>query len=331
MADPNPHRQGARVLAFACYIVAGFVLLAGVFFTLAGALADLPQPPRGHITNERMAVMMASMFTIIALLIVLFGWRVQSLFGQPKRQEKLRAKSAVGCLRLGSLGCGLWSLPATLTVLFTGALPFGEPAGPKEIFVGTSGSLLAVILMLSAARFISKNFVLPNPAEVRRAFQAYLERVEPRLPDMADPETRAYVQEQTMEVLAKLDTTFKGILLDYLSQSKLLNGPTRIVLRDADFRRVDLRSADLPRADLSGINLEQAQLQGAGLFGANLSKARLKKANLSRANLQGADLQGADLTDAVLEGTKLHGSNRLAIIATPDQLKRALLENSLEA
>jgi hypothetical protein len=329
MAEPNPHRQGARVLAFTCYVIVGMVLVAGVFFTLAAAFMDLPQPLHGHFTNGRMAVMVASMFTIIALLIVLFGWRVQSLFGQPKRQEKLVARSAVGCLRLSSLGCGLWTVPTTLTVLITGMLPDGTPAGLKELFVGLSGFFLFIVLTLAVAWFVSATFVKPNPAEVRRAFQSYLDRVQPRLPAMADPETRAYVQEQTMEVLTKLDTTFKSILLDFLGKSELLTGPTRIVLKDADFRGVDLRSADLPRADLSGINLEQAQLQGAGLFEANLSGAKLKKADLSRANLQGANLQGADLTDATLEGTKLHGSNCLATIVTPDQLKRALMENPL--
>ncbi|MFL6284965.1 MAG: pentapeptide repeat-containing protein [Pyrinomonadaceae bacterium] len=281
MAEPNPHRQGARVLAFTCYIIAGFVLVVGAFFTLGAALTELPQPAHGHITNERMVVMTASMFTVIALLIALFGWRVQSLFGQPKRQEKLVAKSAVGCLRLSSLGCGLWTAPSTLTVLITGRLPFGEPAGLKEICVALSGFALIIALMLAVAWFISTNVVRPNPAEARRAFQSYLNLVQPRLPAMADPETRAYVQEQTMDVLTKLDTTFKSILLDFLSKSELLSGPTRVVLQDADFRGVDLRSADLPRADLSGINLEQSQLQGAGLFEANLSRGCLKSCQLT--------------------------------------------------
>lgn len=331
MADANPYRQGARVLAFTCYVIAGGVLFVGTFFTLAASLMELPQPPHGHVTNARMAVMVASMFTIIALITVLVGWRVQSLFGRPKRQDKPVAKSVVGCLRLSGLGCSLWTVPSTLTAFITGALPDGTPIGLKELFIGLSGFFLFIVLVLSVAQFIFGTFVKPNPAEVRRAFQSYLDRVQPKLPAMADPETRAYVQEETMEVLMKLDTTFKSILLDFLSKSELLTGPTRIVLKDADFRRVDLRSVDLPGADLSGINLEQAQLQGAGLCDAILSGAKLKKANLSRANLEGADLQGADLTDATLEGTKLYGSNRLATIVTPAQLKRALLENPLEA
>jgi hypothetical protein len=271
--------------------------------------------------------MMASVFIIITLMIVLFGWRVQSLFGQRHRKEKLGAKSAVGCLRLGSLGCGLWALPSLFTALITGKLlATGEQVGFIDILVGMSVFVLAIILMMSIAWFISVNFARLKPEERRRAYQSYLELVEPSLPRLADPETRDFVQEQTMEVLTKLDATLKSTLLDYLSQAGLLTGNTRILLNNADFRRVDLRSISLPRADLREINLEQAKLQGAFLFEANLYKARLKKADLRRANLQGANLQQADLTGAMLEGTNLRGANRMGTIITSRQLAQARLD-----
>jgi hypothetical protein len=277
MAEPNPHRRTARIFAFACYIIAGLVFVSSIFFTLAAATVDMSQLPLEGVTNQQMVIMVASIFMIVTLIIALFGWRVQSIFGQQRRQEKLAAKSAVGCLRLGSLGCGLWALPSTITVLLTGKmLATGEPAGLREIFVGASGFVLAITLMLSIAWFISANFVRPNLAEGRRAYRAYLDLIQPRLPELAEPETRAYVQEQTIEVLKKLDTTLKSALLDYLSKSGLLTGPTRIVLQGADFRRADLRLINLPRADLSGINLDEANLQGATLFGANLYRASLK-------------------------------------------------------
>jgi hypothetical protein len=300
-----------------------------------------------------MAVMVASMFVIIALMIALSGWRVQSLFGGPRRQEKLFAKSAVGCLRLAGVGCGLWLVPSTGTALMLGVMlatgePVGikevfvgvsgpvlliilmlsaawfisEPVGIKEVFVGVSGPVLLIILMLSAAWFISATFVSPKG---ERAYDDYLKRVRSRLPDLAEPSERAYVQEQTLEVLAQLDTTLKSALLDYLSRSRLLTGPNRITLRGADFRGVDLRSLDLPDADLSGINFEQANLQGARLFQADLRGARLNRADLSRANLQRADLRHADLTDAVLAGTKLYGANIDEALVTPAQLNRARL------
>jgi hypothetical protein len=325
MTELNPHRRGARIFAFSCYILSGLVLLAGVFFTLGASSTDVSQLPF-ETTNQRMALVVASMFTIIALMIALFGWRVQSLFGQRRRKEKLPARSAVGCLRLGSLGCALWMLPSLLTALATGLQPLtNERVGVTDIFVGMSTSILAIILMLSVAWFITVNFVNPSAKERLRAYQEYRQFVESNLPGLADPQTRAVVQEQTMEVLAKLDTTLKSTLLDYLSQSGLLTGNTAISLRHADFRRVDLGSISLPRADLREINLEQATLQGAILFEANLYKAKLKKADLTRANLQGANLQQADLTGAVLEGTNLLGADFDRKSLTPGQLKQARL------
>jgi hypothetical protein len=331
MSDPNPQRRTARIIAFGCYILAGLVLVVGTFFTLAAATVDLSGMRLEHVTNGRMAVMTASVFIIVALMFVLLGRRIQSLFGQRHRQDKLAARSAVGCLRLGSLGCVLWALPSTLTVLLTGKiLATGDPAGLREIFVGSSGFILAIILMLSVAWFISTNFVSPN-AEGGRAYQSYVARVQPKLSGLADPATRAYVQEQTFGIMKKLDKTAWGILMEYLSSSGLLNGNTRITLQDADFRGVDLHAINLPRADLSGINLEQAKLQDAFLFEANLSRVRLNGADLSRANLQGADLRQADLTDAVLDGANLSGADLTGAIFTDSQLGRARTGQPSEA
>ncbi|MGA9993899.1 MAG: pentapeptide repeat-containing protein [Pyrinomonadaceae bacterium] len=327
MTELNPHQRIARIFAFSCYILAGLVLVASVFFTLAAATMDISQLPVKGITNLRMAIMVASMFIIIALMITLFGWRVQSLFGEQRRKEKLAAKSAVGCLRLGSLGCGLWMLPSTLTALMTGTLlATGEPVSPTDIFVGVSGFILAIILMLSVAWFISANFVTLRPNERKRAYEGYLELVNSRLPRLADPETRAYVQEQTMDVITKLDTTLKSTLLNYLSESGLLTGDRRISLRNADFRRVDLHSISLPHADLREINFQQANLQGAILFAANLYKAKLRNADLRLANLQEANLQQADLTGAVLERTNLIGAILDKRALTPSQRAQARLD-----
>lgn len=329
MAELNPHQQTARVIAFAFYIVVGLTLIAGFVMTLAAATMDVSQlPVEGTVTNLRMALIMASMFSIFALMFFLVGWRIQRLFGQPRRQERPLARSAVGCLRITSLGCGLWLVPSTSTALIKGImLATGEPVGLKEILVGASGSVLAIILMMSIAWFISTNFVKLKGGG---AYNDYLKRIEPLLPDLADPTTRAYVQEQTLEVLTKLNLTLKSDLLDYLSRSRLLTGPHRITLQGTDFSGVDLRSLDLPDADLSGVNLEQARLQGARLFRADLRRARLNRADLSRANLQGADLRQADLTDAVLAGTYLSEANLLEAIVTPVQLAQGRQESPSE-
>ena len=320
MIETNPHGRIARVFAFLCYIVAGFVLCSSIFFILAAAKMDLTQMQGVEgITNTRMTIMVTTVFGIIILMIILLGWRVQRLFGQHRRQEKPGARAAVGCLRLGSLGCGLWALPTVFSILTTGTvLSTGEPAGIQDLFIGASGFIVATILMLSIAWFISANFVRLNAAERKGVYQSYINLVQAQSLRMADPETRAYVQAQTIDVLKKLDPTLKSTLLQDLSKSNLLTGNTRIVLSNGDFSHVDLCLGSLPEADLREINLEEARLEGAMLAKVNLSKAKLKRSNLSRARLQEANLQQADLTEAVLSEAKLRGAN----------LSRAILKNA---
>src|SRR5688500_11598117 len=241
MIEANPHRRIARVFAFICYVVAGLLACVSVFFILPAAYMDLSQI-RGveGVTNARMTVMVGSMFTIWVLMIALLGWRIQRVFGQHLRIEKPVATGSVGCLRLGSLGCGLWAITTALGVIFTGQiLATGEPAGIQDLFVGASGFIIAVTLMLSMAWCSSANFVRLNEQERKRAYQAYLYVVQANLPGVADPEIRAHLQEQTFGVLPKLDQSLKGTLLEHLSKSKLLSGGTRIVLRNADFRGAD--------------------------------------------------------------------------------------------
>lgn len=329
MADLNPHRKIARTFAFACYGLTVLVLVAGVFFTLIAAMMDISELKLAGVTNQRMVAMLVSMFLIVSLMIVLLGWRSQSLFGQQWRQDKLAAKSAVGCLRLGSLGCTLWAVPSTVCFLITGTmLSTGEPASLLDIFIGTSGFIFATSLMLAIAWFISANYARLNSEERRRAYHAYQEAIRPCLTKLAEPEARAYVQEQTIDVLKKLDTSLKSTLLVFLGQSGLLTGDARLALQGADFRRVDLSSINLPGADLQGIDFEHAVLRSTTLFKANLRNARLKNADLSRANLQEADLRQADFAGAVLEDTNLTDANLTGANLSPEQRYRAGLRET---
>ena len=330
MAELNPHRKVARTFAFACYVLAGLVLIASIFFTLAAANMDVSELKLEGMTNQRMVVMVASPLLIVSLMIVLVGWWAQSLFGQHRRKDKLAAKSAVGCLRLGSLGCSLWAVLAAASILLTGKImTTGEPAGLRELFVLWSGVVLVVSLMLAVSWFISAQFAVLNPQERLRAYDAYQEAIRPYLFRLADPNARTFVQEQTMEVLEKLDTSLKSTLLDFLGRSGLLSGDTRLSLQGADFRRVNLGSINLPRADLHGINLERAILRDAVLFKANLQKTRLKYVDLSRANLQEADLRQADLTGAVLEETNLDDADLTAAKLTLAQRNQARLRRTI--
>lgn len=331
MAELNPHRNLARTFAFACYVFTGLILVVGVLLTIMAAMMDMSQLELEGVTNPRMAAMIASIFLIISLMIGLLGWRAQRLFGKHKRQDKPVAQSAVSCLRLGSLGCALWAVPSTASILFTGKmLVNGEPAGWREIFIGISGFIVVISLMLAVAKFIAVNYGRLNEEERKRAFNGYQEAIRPYLPKLAEPKARTYVQEETMEVLQKLDPKLKSNLLVFLFQSGLLSGDTRLALRGADFRGVDLGSINLPRADLHGINLERAILRDAVLFKANLRNARLKNADLSRANLQEADLRQADLAGALFEETNLIEADLTGTRLTPEQRSQTGLSAPLQ-
>jgi len=330
MIEINPYRRLARTIAFICYVAAGAVFCLGVFLSLAAATQDMSYISEiERMTNAQFATMIGTLFAALVVIINLVGWRVQRVFGQHRRTEKPIASAAVECLRLASLGCLFWLIPGALGVIFTGhVLSNGRSVTIPGLIVAVSIISLAIILMLSVAWFISANVLRPNDRERDHAYQAYLSDVQEKLPRVADPQTRAFLQEQTLYVLPKLNQPLKSTLLKDLSKSNLLTGGTRIVLCNADFRGADLRLSDLPEADLREINLEEARLEGALLFRVNLYKAKMRKCNLNRARLQEANLQEADLTDAVLIEAKLRAANLYGTILQNANLSGANLQGA---
>ena len=329
-ANITPHNRYARTVVLLCYSAAGFVLLAGAFFALAAASLEMPEPPLNRVSPPMLAALMSGPFLIFATLLILFGWRVQNLYRQRHEPEKIVAQIAVGCLRLGSIGCGLWLILSACTTLLMGTILItGEPAGIRQVIIGSSGPVLAIFLMLIVAWFISASYLRNKSKKLGRAYRAYLDDIRPRLHMLAEPETLASLQQSTMEVLGKLDATLKSALLIFLGESGLLEGHARIILKDADFRYVNLPSNSLPRAILRGIDLGQAMLPGCILFEADLRNAKLNSADLSYANLQGANLRQADLTEAVLEKTNLSGADLTEAKLTLHQLRQARLDNTV--
>jgi len=330
MIEINPYRRLARTIAFICYAIAGAVFCLGVFLTLVAVTQDISYIREAEgMTNAQFGTMIGALFTVWTMMITLLGWRVQRVFGQHRRTEKPIGTVAVGCLRLSSLGCVLWSLPGALGIIFSGrVLTTGQPVGIPDLFVAVSIIAITITLMLSVAWFISANYLHPNNQERKHVYQAYLNVMQGELLRMDDPETRARLQDQTLYILTKLNQPLKGTLLKDLSKSNLLTGSARIVLRNADFRGADLSLSNLPEADLREINLEEARLEGALLFKVNLYKARLKKCNLSRARLQEANLQEADLTEAVLNEAKLRAANLHRTILQNANLSQANLQSA---
>lgn len=326
----SPREWRARVVVFLCYVVAVLALIMGAFFAVAAALEETLPPEFDGIPRPLTVALVVAPFLVFATLLTLLGRRVQTLFARRHPPRKIRDLMAVGCLRLGSLGCGLWGVLSICTVLVTGKLvTTGERVGLRDLFVGSSGFFLSISLMLATAWFISETSLHIKAEKRRRAYRAYQDALRSHLHRMAEPETRIFVQELTMEVLKKLDATLKSDLLIFLGESGLLEGNVRIVLDGTDFRYVNLASNSLPRSTLRGINLGQATLEGCILFEADLRSADLSNAELSYANLHGANLRRTDLTGAELEQTNLHGADLTEAKVTPYQLTQARLQNTI--
>jgi len=154
-----------------------------------------------------------------------------------------------------------------------------------------------------AARDLQEDREIAEQRTQETALQTYLDQIarlmlENALSSTPTPEAKDVARVWTLTVVRRIDAERKGIVLQFLHESKLLQRGSPIVnLTYADFSRADLEWAELGGADLSWTNLAGADLSRANLHGADL-----RGTDLRRANLAGADLGEADLTEADLGG-----------------------------
>jgi ABC-type multidrug transport system fused ATPase/permease subunit len=112
------------------------------------------------------------------------------------------------------------------------------------------------------------------------ALQAYLDQMSQLLTDKDRPLHRAQsgdslsalARVRTLTVLARLDSSRKGSVVQFLYESALI---------PRDRGVVDLTGADLTRADLGKVSLGRADLSGAILSEADMSEAVLEHARRS--------------------------------------------------
>lgn len=192
------------------------------------------------------------------------------------------------------------------------------------------------------------------------ALQDYLDRMSELLIEKglreseSDDEVQSVARARTLTTIQRLDKDRKGLLLQFLQESQLIQTDHTIVnLVGADMRNTVLFNASLERANLQGarlqgahfldVNFSGANLQGARLWGIMLSWANLQSANFTEAqcygaSLRGSDFRGANLTraifwdadleranleGAILEGAILEGASLKDAIVTPEQLAQA--------
>ena len=125
-----------------------------------------------------------------------------------------------------------------------------------------------------------------------------------------DQPIRDIARSSTLTAVRQLDADRKGILLQFLSESNLIEIDPIIHLSGANLTNANLSGANLSNTNLSGANLTNANLSGAkpgntNLSNTNLSNTILTNADLSDANLFNADLRGAKLRDADLSRADL--------------------------
>lgn len=156
---------------------------------------------------------------------------------------------------------------------------------------------------------------------------------------------RNFARTHTLVMLPRLDAIHKGRLLQFLSETGLINiidlsgadlrGAQLLevklmgaILCKANLSKAILRLADLHGANLKRANLYEAELIDANLSGANLSQANLGHANLHQARLINADLSQADLHQANLTHSFLLGSNLLKADLYMANLTKANLDGA---
>jgi uncharacterized protein YjbI with pentapeptide repeats len=187
-----------------------------------------------------------------------------------------------------------------------------------ELFIIPAALFLAGYMLNSAQQEQESNNAKANAQEA--ALQIYLSQMANLLVDKdlsTDPksQTKHVARVWTITVVRQVNADHKRIVLEFLSESVLIQGQNPVVnLATADFSGANLSgvnlsgtnlsSANFTKADLTGANLTGANLQGADLRGANLKKAHVGQARLNGANLAGANLAEADLNQMQCVGSQ---------------------------
>lgn len=122
---------------------------------------------------------------------------------------------------------------------------------------------------------------------------------------LEDPEVQKLVHARTFAVLRRLDAAWKGQIVQFLYDAKLISAESPVV----PLAQADLTWAHLVEADLTGVDLARANLESANLAGAKLARSRLTQTIFSGANLGWATLEEAELGWAALGGATLTGVN----------------------
>jgi hypothetical protein len=333
MFEENKSKFAARLIGLFFILSGIFVLIVGLFFMAAALETDFTELPKvlQNASQLELAALIYAMFFIIALVLFWVGIEILVLYGREYKQDRLGAKTVVGCLSITGLGCLLWGILALAVTSITGyVLMTAEPATIGDKLVGFSSFLVFVFIIGLIDVFVWFFYVKLSPNERENILNDYLKHIRSKI-SLLNKQSELMLEELlkfellnlskiTLNVLKKLDTTRKGRLLESLYNLDLIRKTSNpnICLHGADFKRANLQRINLVEADLENINFKyadftEADLRDANLKGANLKDANLLRANLARANLLGAKVHVKSLEKAAsLENTTL-----------PDRIKKS--------
>lgn len=218
-------------------------------------------------------------------------------------------------------------LPVTILVC-TGNLETGFIGKTLWDWLEVVGIPVIIVIIAGAFAFVTQK--AERRAEVQRerdtnhareaTLRAYLDDMtklilEHKLQDSKQGSAeRAVAHAHTFMALDNLDGLRKGVLLQFLKKSQLINKDKPIISLDfANLTSASLSSADLCDTDLHGVNLTYAELR----------YANLRNSNLTKAVLSNTDLRNSDLREAILNNANLYNSDLREAAVTREQLDSA--------
>ena len=236
-------------------------------------------------------------------------------------------------IALAAIYALMWIVLQGYSATWTG---FGDYTKPSSDFMRGKTlwdwlQLFIIPIALSIGVFFLNRAERNNEREMaterqrEAALQSYLDKMtdlllREKLLTTENEEVRNVARIRTLTVLRGLDAVRKGMVVQFLSEAKLITGAKCVV----ELYEADLQGANLPFAHLEGTDLRFASLHGANLASAHLNGANLPASDLEGADLRDADLRGANLSDALLIDANLINANLEGA-----NLQRAILEGAI--
>lgn len=141
-------------------------------------------------------------------------------------------------------------------------------------------------------------------------------------------------------VLNILDGDRKGLVLQFLYESELINKTPKILLNGANFKdsildgivleNSEIKGAYFHKASITSSNLNNSSFIGSDFSGADISNSEVGNTDLSYCNLSNGKIQNMDLTSVNFEGANLNGTDLEGSTIKKEQLNLILNKQGIK-